>query len=147
MKNTQKLGRATYYETVYEMYLKNVLKRFIFYGLLKFARLAIRFCIICLLIHWFIFLFMFKFKFGFNKIIQQMWLIFHNANGLVLVSLTYFTPCSSVSNVNFERVNIDWNGAILLPQNFSQKVLVSHIQNTVKQMFAGVLNTLLCYIV
>ena len=28
--------------------------------------------------------------------------------GVVLVSLKYFTPCSSVSIVNFKYVNTDW---------------------------------------
>ena len=38
-----------------------------------------------------------------------------DANGVVLVSLlllwTYFTPCSSVSIVNYEQVNADWDNA------------------------------------
>ena len=29
-------------------------------------------------------------------------------SGVFIVNLTYFTPCSSVSIVNFERVTADW---------------------------------------
>ena len=37
----------------------------------------------------------------------------NNKDKIKLTKLTYFTPCSSVSIVNFEQVNADWVTKIL----------------------------------
>ena len=48
-----------------------------------------------------------------------------DTNGVILVSLllswTYSTPCSSVSFVNFEQVNVDWGLGQKNLQNLKKK--------------------------